>query len=288
MSEITSTQIDKPCINKLDEEHIKKKRGRPRKILIPSQNINNIQSNKSLVNYIDSSTENPSIILQIPIYSSDSEITRQNHTVINDDNIATDHIQSENLIMYLTDDDTDSIPNLKKLQKELRKKDALIKKLKNLQTKREQCTENSSSKILNMSFFNSNIIDISKKNPIPEKTNIVCWWCTYNFDTIPCFIPEKYNNGKYYVYGCFCSFNCALAYVLKDDETKISCRISLLKKLYNELYNTTEILHASPPREMLQKFGGSLSIEKFRNNKNLKSKDYKMIIVPAQCYFEET
>ena len=43
-------------------------------------------------------------------------------------------------------------------------------------------------------------------------TNYSCWWCCHKFQTPPCFIPLDYKNDIFYVYGNFCSFNCALSY----------------------------------------------------------------------------
>src|SRR5690349_6873648 len=45
-----------------------------------------------------------------------------------------------------------------------------------------------------------------------NKTKMHCWWCDHQFNNYPCFIPTKYYKKTYYVYGCFCSFNCAMAY----------------------------------------------------------------------------
>ena len=55
---------------------------------------------------------------------------------------------------------------------------------------------------------------VFEKGIWPEATNIKCWWCTLSFDDVPCFIPKKMRNGKYHVFGCFCSFNSAMAYNL--------------------------------------------------------------------------
>ena len=52
------------------------------------------------------------------------------------------------------------------------------------------------------------------------------------------FIPEKYINGKYHVFGNFCSFGCAFAYndnSINDYRRQI--RDSLLKKLYKDIFN---------------------------------------------------
>lgn len=106
----------------------------------------------------------------------------------------------------------------------------------------------------------------------------VCWWCTYDFNTTPCFIPEKYYNEKYYVFGCFCSFNCAAAYNLELSDYKIHERYALLKKLYLNLKDGVD--NIAPKREILEKYGGVVSIEQYRNNFKLCNRDYVTKLPP--------
>jgi hypothetical protein len=115
---------------------------------------------------------------------------------------------------------------------------------------------------------------------IEEKTDIACWWCTYNFDTIPCFVPEKFYNNKYHVFGCFCSYNCAASYCLGMTDSFTWNRYGLLKKLYNTVYGNTESITIAPPREAFRKFGGTLSYEDYRKNCVRGSKEYRFIMPP--------
>src|SRR5271154_3974101 len=69
----------------------------------------------------------------------------------------------------------------------------------------------------------------TKKKITITKTNNKCWWDANKFTNLPCFLPELFHNNVYHVTGCFCSFNCALAYnlyYLKD--SKIHQRKSLI------------------------------------------------------------
>ena len=61
-------------------------------------------------------------------------------------------------------------------------------------------------------------IDNEGKQSLDESTNIHCWWCCHKFDNPPCQLPEKYYEKKYHVFGCFCSYNCALSYNLDLDD----------------------------------------------------------------------
>ena len=138
--------------------------------------------------------------------------------------------------------------------------------------------------------MNITLLDsISEKPVVVEKTNIACWWCTYNFDCPPCFLPDNYLNDKFYVFGCFCSFNCAAAYNLHLDDPSVWNRYSLLKKLYNIVKKgdnkdnkdniDIEIVNA-PPREVFEKFGGPLTYENYVKTCNKTSKEYRFIMPP--------
>lgn len=123
-----------------------------------------------------------------------------------------------------------------------------------------------------------------------EKTNVCCWWCCHNFDTIPLGLPIHYNptNKKFRVRGIFCGFPCMMAY---HNDKKMTFKY-LITFLYNKLtgVNINDIaIEPSPPRNVLKMFGGELSIEEFRNS--IKDhKIYKMVTYPmfvAKDYVEE-
>jgi len=125
---------------------------------------------------------------------------------------------------------------------------------------------------------------------IPEKTNIACWWDCYEINNMPFFLPDKFYNGIYYVFGCFCSPNCAMAYNLHMNDNKTHNRYSLVKRMIFDMYGKHEHLHISPPKEILEKFGGPLSISQFRNKFFLLKKEIVMTIpsmVPLQSIVEE-
>lgn len=118
-------------------------------------------------------------------------------------------------------------------------------------------------------------------------TNVKCWWDCHEFTNLPCFLPEFYHKDKYYVRGCFCSFNCALAYnlyYLKD--SKIHQRKSLIYRLYRELYGMTfeDIvdIKEAPLRELLEDFGGTMSITTFRRRFYTTNKEYIVYIPPIK------
>ncbi len=116
-----------------------------------------------------------------------------------------------------------------------------------------------------------NIIQILKsldEKNWPEKTNVKCWWCCHNFDSIPLGIPMKIYNELFYLKGCFCSFNCILSYIKDYPHIyKYDYIFPNIKSLRAKLtkHKLNDVLNPAPPREALEMFGGELTIEKFRS-----------------------
>lgn len=97
-----------------------------------------------------------------------------------------------------------------------------------------------------------------------KKSN--CFWCTCSFVNNPIFIPKRLYL-TYEVYGCFCSPECAVAYLLKEkiSDTIIWERYSLLNNLYSKIYNYKKNIKPAPnPYYLLDKYCGNLSIQQYR------------------------
>ena len=104
------------------------------------------------------------------------------------------------------------------------------------------------------------INDISDK-----KSN--CFWCTYPFDNPPLYIPRQERNNIVEVYGCFCSPECACAYlnVQHIDPSIFWERYALLNNIYGKVYNYEENIKPAPnPHHTLEKFYGNLTIQEYR------------------------
>lgn len=113
-----------------------------------------------------------------------------------------------------------------------------------------------------------------------EKTNIKCWWCCHNFDTVPLGMPVYYNHKikKFSVRGIFCSFSCMLSY--SNNTTGIVPKKYLINYLYKKLTGVFGInFKEAPSKYTLKEFGGLLSIEEFRKL-STENKSYKMIEYP--------
>ena len=107
----------------------------------------------------------------------------------------------------------------------------------------------------------------SSKGTWPSSTSIYCMWDCHPFDGPQCSIPTRYVDGKFYLYGCFCSFNCAMAYIF-DQKSSIKWEqypllLLLYKKITGDDYANIKI---APPRHLLKIFGGTHLIEEFRKN----------------------
>lgn len=115
-------------------------------------------------------------------------------------------------------------------------------------------------------------------NNIPDKKS-ACFWCTYDFENPPIFIPKYEINNSYYVYGCFCSLECACAHLIEeniDSATKFE-RYHLLNYIYGKIYNYEKNIKPAPnPYYTLNKYYGNLSIQEYR--KLLKTERLLLIV----------
>jgi len=104
------------------------------------------------------------------------------------------------------------------------------------------------------------------KNNLSDKQS-ACFWCTYEFDNPPCYIPKYEMDGETYAYGSFCRPECAVAYLMKeniDDSTKFE-RYQFLNRVYGKVYDFQHNIKPAPnPYYLLEKFYGNLSIQEYR------------------------
>ena len=128
----------------------------------------------------------------------------------------------------------------------------------------------------NKSTKDHNIRDIWKKlkvlehnlhiNNICDKKS-ACFWCTHDFDNPPIYIPKYFIKESYNVYGCFCSPECAAAYLMEEniDHSSKFERYFLLNHIYSKVFNYTKNIKPAPnPKFMLEKYYGNLTIQEYR------------------------
>lgn len=105
-----------------------------------------------------------------------------------------------------------------------------------------------------------------------------CWWCCYKFNTEPVYLPITYKDDVFNVKGNFCSFNCCLSYNHTHNKNYYESEslIYLFYKKTNNILMVDDInIPYAPDKEILQKFGGCMSIEDYRKNFQLKQYNVK-------------
>jgi hypothetical protein len=103
-------------------------------------------------------------------------------------------------------------------------------------------------------------------NNISDKKSC-CFWCSYDFDNPPIYIPKHFIKDSYSVYGCFCTPECAVAYLMEeniDSSTKFE-RYGLMNHIYSKIYEYKKNIKPAPnPHYMLERFYGPLTIQEYR------------------------
>tara|TARA_Y100000780_G_C13692615_1_gene420167 strand:- start:826 stop:1857 length:1032 start_codon:yes stop_codon:yes gene_type:complete len=248
------------------EEKKPKKRGRKPKggKIVKQEEIDNVMSNQIQQNvilhlkcnesdiqsssgFLSDMNYNP-VVEKIEPYNSNSiqsnvknDIAYYNIEVSTDEN---EIFMSDTSNKQLNN--TNIIPEFKQDNNEHNNKKLIWEKLKSMQIKLHNNTDNNKQS--------------------------ACFWCTCNFTNPSISIPIHELNGNYKGYGCFCMPECAASYLFNENiDTSIKWeRYGLLNNLYKEIYNyTTNIKPAPSPFYLLDKFYGNLTIEEFRGlNRN--------------------
>lgn len=107
----------------------------------------------------------------------------------------------------------------------------------------------------------------SNENNYSNKTDISCFWCCHEFDNTPWGIPLSYVDNKYNLFGIFCSPQCACAQLFESEQFKEKKweYYSLLNLLYKDVYGEFNKILPAPSKLCLIKFGGKVSIDKYRD-----------------------
>jgi len=103
-------------------------------------------------------------------------------------------------------------------------------------------------------------------NNISDKKS-ACFWCSYDFDNPPIYIPKHFIKNAYHVYGCFCSPECAVAHLMNeniDSSIKFE-RYHLINSIYSKIYEYKKNIKPAPnPYYMLERYYGNLTIQEYR------------------------
>ena len=116
-----------------------------------------------------------------------------------------------------------------------------------------------------------------------NNNNSHCFWCCHTIESIVYSMPYNYDivNDSYFVFGSFCSLQCANAYNFSvhgssDKVWEINSWIQMLGKRYG-ISNT---IRPAPSKYLLKMFGGNLSIDDFREAHIKSDKTYILNIPP--------
>jgi len=278
-------------LNKINQSE-KKRRGRPPKreqMLSP-----NIKSKMPIIENNDQ--EEDEIILHLPI-------SREDIKSFSIDDIELSSIIDKPMGNNIISDEKYSSSDEKEKNNDINYKQFcfIIKKLKeendDLKKYLSEITPMYFTEVKKIYPLDLKLFDTQNNIFVPKKTNVCCWWCTYQFDCFPTYLPEKYSEGKFYVTGCFCTFNCAGAYNLNLGDSKVWERYSLLKQLYyminkEKIVSISDIeINIAGPKELLEKYGGPKTITEYRKNSKILGREYHKLMppfLPITIGFEET
>ena len=236
-------------------EPIKKKRGRKPKVLaIPKQE--NIQEPKII------NSEEETVILHLPITINDIN----NPNDLNCENDLDIFIKPTEVLAPIINQESSDNDYLK-----VDKSNAL-----------------SSTDMYSMSIKTPNRI---QSYTLSFNKNTKCWWCKNYFDSPAVQLPEDYYNDTFYCIGNFCSYNCPKSYNLDLNDSLIWKRESLLNLLYYQTYSEYKNITCAPHWVTLEEYGGNLSIEEFRQNSIINTKEYLVLhppLISRQMQIEES
>lgn len=124
--------------------------------------------------------------------------------------------------------------------------------------------------------------------PWPTTTDIACWHCTEPFTTQPIGIPVECGEQEILCDGNFCSYSCALAYIFHSRASHREYNAKqLLCQVAREVHGIANVRPA-PPMLLLDKFGGPLTIDEFRNTTEVHSVVPNPPFARADVVYEST
>lgn len=114
--------------------------------------------------------------------------------------------------------------------------------------------------------------DVYNKNgsPYEKETTKMCWWHRANFDGYAMGIPLRIKGKKLYCDGVFCSYSCALSFLLDHMEKIPSKRdpnykdsIVLLFQIFNQEFPGEELVPALDWKLLKDIGNGNMSLKEY-------------------------
>lgn len=140
-------------------------------------------------------------------------------------------------------------------------------------------------------LISNNTVNKIQTHALKFNKNTRCWWCRNQFMGPALQLPEDYYNETFFCIGHFCSFNCMKSYNLNSNDSLTFKRESLIHLLYYMTFSEHKEIIAAPNWMALEEYGGTLTIEKFRESSIVTSKEYLVLhppLISRQMQIEES
>ena len=243
---------DNPNQDNLNQENqvIKKKRGRKPK---GGTIITNIEKVKKSVN-----NEKKNIVLHLKCKLQDIKENIYNISDVYKNDEIKSYVFNKNLEYEILNEDLNCTSNINNNSEPNITNNLVTNNSNNYNEKSQKIIIDKKLKELNNNLHSNNLFN--KRS--------ACFYCTYDFHNVPIYIPKYEINQIYYVYGCFCSPECACGYLFEQnniDTTSMFERYYLLNYLYTKVYDYKKNIKPAPnPYYLLDKFSGNLTIQEYR------------------------
>ena len=135
--------------------------------------------------------------------------------------------------------------------------------------------DNSNNNNLIIRVKKSNVVDnnIQSFNNLIEYENVekenkckMCWNCCHSFENNIYGLPIKYIKNIFYIYGYFCSLECAARFNQDTNQNPFEI-YSLINFYYNTINNTIDqSINIAPSKLVIDVFGGNQTIDEYRSS----------------------
>ena len=116
-----------------------------------------------------------------------------------------------------------------------------------------------------------------------------CWHCCSKLLDPPVPLAQDMDpdTGRYVVYGIFCSFSCAKAYIYETQPWSAGGKLLLLEDMAVSAFGSEEPILPAPPRQRLRIFGGDLTPEEFHKERHIHALCSPPLITYPEVYERE-
>jgi hypothetical protein len=119
--------------------------------------------------------------------------------------------------------------------------------------------------VSSFSYVINEKMDTENESENKEAIQSYCWWCCHTYNNKCLRIPiNKHADKPYECVGQFCSPECTCAYIM-DSGSRYG-DMWRQYELLHEMLNINKRIQPAPKRELLNVFGGPLTISEFRGS----------------------